>query len=180
MASAATGASVVSARRKETFPPPTVSSLTNPKETMSREKPGYLTRRSASRTVCSFSVAVDTLASLSKPEDLTSGPLGREASSDAKREDFAPDPFHQLATRVHGQARCRNRMPRAHADRAAPHDHPLRSEDGPGAGDAPPRETRGWRARRRPLRGPRGGPPSRCPPRPGPGARPRGATSTSP
>src|ERR1035441_7999869 len=96
---------------------------------MSREKPGYLTRRSASRTVCSFSVAVDTLGSISKPEDLTSGPLGEEASPAAKRENCAPDPFHQLATRVHGQVRGRDRMPRAHADRAAPHDHPLRSED---------------------------------------------------
>src|ERR1017187_9808836 len=136
MASAAAGASVVSARRKETFPPPTVRSLTNPKETMSREKPGYLTCRRASRTVCSFSVVVDTLASLSKREDLTSGPLGRESASGAKREDFAPDPFHQLATRVHGQARCRDRMPGAHANGAAPHGHPLRSEDGPGSGDA--------------------------------------------
>ena len=59
--SAAAGASVVRARRKDTFPPPIVRSLTKPKETMSRENPGYLTCLSASRTACSFSVVVDKL-----------------------------------------------------------------------------------------------------------------------
>src|ERR1019366_897695 len=62
MASAAAGASVVSASRNDTFPPPTARSLMKPKETMSREKPGDFTCLSASRTDCSFSVVVVTLA----------------------------------------------------------------------------------------------------------------------
>jgi len=77
--SAAAGASVVRARRKETFPPPTARSLTKPKDTMSREKPGYLTFRSVSRTACSLSVAVDNSRSLSGREDLTKAAQGRPA-----------------------------------------------------------------------------------------------------
>src|SRR5471032_2795493 len=125
MASAAAGASDMSASRNDTFPPPIARSLMKPKETMSREKPGYLTCRSASRTVCSFSVVVGNSCSLSVREDLTK----RKSPSGAQREDFGPDLFHQLPTRVHGQARRRGRMTHAHADGAPPHDHPLRAEN---------------------------------------------------
>src|SRR5450759_2781862 len=59
-----------------------------------------------------------------------------EAPSGMKREDLAPDLLHELRAGVHGQARCGNRMSDARAHGAAPHDHPLRPEDGAGARDA--------------------------------------------
>lgn len=67
---AATSAeAVVIERRNETFPPPTATSLTKPKETMSRLKPGYLTVRSASRTVSSLGAvgAWDTSVRVRRP-----------------------------------------------------------------------------------------------------------------
>src|ERR1700674_3280392 len=58
ISSAARGDSVVISRRKETFPPPTARSLTKPKETMSRDRPGNFTVRSVSSTLSSVSSGV--------------------------------------------------------------------------------------------------------------------------
>ena len=58
ISSAARGESVVISSRRDTFPPPIARSLTNPKETMSRDSPGNRTVRSASMTLSSVSSAV--------------------------------------------------------------------------------------------------------------------------